>query len=45
MDSLERDRGWREEEFDYILQFLRTILLKRMLPLSILHIEMLTRGL
>ncbi|MCJ1247559.1 hypothetical protein MMC30_004773 [Trapelia coarctata] len=28
MDSLERDRGWREEEFDYVLQFLRTILLK-----------------
>jgi dynein light intermediate chain 1 len=25
---LERERGWREEEFDFVLQFLRTILLK-----------------
>ncbi|MCJ1393389.1 hypothetical protein MMC18_006263 [Xylographa bjoerkii] len=30
MDSLENDHGWREEEFDFVLQFLRTILLKRM---------------
>ena len=28
MDILESERGWREEEFDYVLQFLRTILLK-----------------
>ncbi|MCJ1379207.1 hypothetical protein MMC17_002307 [Xylographa soralifera] len=28
MDNLETDRGWREEEFDFVLQFLRTILLK-----------------
>ena len=26
---LEREFSWREEEFDYLLQFLRTILLKR----------------
>ena len=25
---LERERGWKEEEFDFVLQFLRTILLK-----------------
>lgn len=29
IDLLERERGWREEEFDFILQFLRTILAKR----------------
>ena len=29
MDILETDHGWREEEFDFVLQFLRTILLKR----------------
>ena len=29
------ERGWREEEFDYILQFLRTILLKRII--AIIH--------
>jgi hypothetical protein len=29
MEKLERERAWREEEFDFILQFLRTILLKR----------------
>ncbi|KAF8543237.1 dynein light intermediate chain-domain-containing protein [Trichophaea hybrida] len=28
IELLERERGWREEEFDFILQFLRTILLK-----------------
>ncbi|MCJ1290430.1 hypothetical protein MMC34_001968 [Xylographa carneopallida] len=28
MDNLETDHGWREEEFDFVLQFLRTILLK-----------------
>ena len=30
IDILEREHNWREEEFDYLLQFLRTILLKRM---------------
>ncbi len=29
MEKLERERGWREEEFDFVLQFLRTVLLKR----------------
>lgn len=28
IESLERERGWKEEEFDFILQYLRTILLK-----------------
>ncbi|TVY20967.1 Cytoplasmic dynein 1 light intermediate chain 2 [Lachnellula arida] len=28
IESLEKERSWREEEFDFILQFLRTILLK-----------------
>ncbi|EFE34253.1 uncharacterized protein ARB_06650 [Trichophyton benhamiae CBS 112371] len=28
IEQLEKDHGWREEEFDYILQFMRTILLK-----------------
>lgn len=30
MEMLEKDRSWREEEFDIVLQYLRTILLKRM---------------
>jgi dynein light intermediate chain 1 len=29
IEKLERDHGWHEEEFDFILQFLRTLLLKR----------------
>lgn len=29
METLERERAWKEEEFDFVLQFLRTILLKR----------------
>ncbi|RPB10493.1 hypothetical protein P167DRAFT_525933 [Morchella conica CCBAS932] len=28
IEVLERERGWKEEEFDFVLQFLRTILLK-----------------
>jgi len=28
IEMLERERGWKEEEFDFVLQFLRTILLK-----------------
>lgn len=28
IEKLEKDHGWREEEFDFILQFMRTILLK-----------------
>lgn len=37
MEVLERERGWKEDEFDFVLQSLRTVLLKRTL-LSILHI-------
>ncbi|OKL63952.1 hypothetical protein UA08_00672 [Talaromyces atroroseus] len=28
IEQLEKENGWREEEFDFILQFMRTILLK-----------------
>ncbi|EPS37912.1 hypothetical protein H072_8490 [Dactylellina haptotyla CBS 200.50] len=28
IEILERERGWKEEEFDFVLQFMRTILLK-----------------
>ncbi|KAJ4352159.1 uncharacterized protein N0V89_007506 [Didymosphaeria variabile] len=28
IEAMERERGWKEEEFDFILQYLRTILLK-----------------
>ncbi|KAI1915647.1 hypothetical protein LOZ61_001579 [Ophidiomyces ophidiicola] len=28
IEKLEKDHGWREEEFDFILQFMRTVLLK-----------------
>jgi len=28
IESLEKERGWKEHEFDFILQYLRTILLK-----------------
>jgi len=30
IEKLEKEHGWHEEEFDFILQFMRTILLKRM---------------
>lgn len=29
IDALEVEHGWKEEQFDFILQFLRTILMKR----------------
>lgn len=29
MEYLEKTQGWKEEEFDVVLQFLRTVLLKR----------------
>jgi hypothetical protein len=29
MDLLEKEHGWKDDEFDFVLQFLRTILLKR----------------
>lgn len=31
IDLLEKAHGWREEEFDFVLQYLRTILMKRAL--------------
>ncbi|TVY57745.1 hypothetical protein LCER1_G000666 [Lachnellula cervina] len=38
IENLEKERSWREEEFDFILQFLRTILLKLTSPLqSLIH--------
>lgn len=33
MEVLEKTQGWKEEEFDVVLQFMRTILLKRTGPL------------
>lgn len=32
VEKLEKDHGWNEDQFDFILQFLRTILLKREMP-------------
>jgi len=29
IDVLEKTHGWREDEFDFVLQYLRTILMKR----------------
>lgn len=29
IENLEKERSWKEEEFDFVLQFLRTVLLKR----------------
>lgn len=29
IEKLEKEHGWHEEEFDFILQFMRTLLLKR----------------
>lgn len=37
MEYLEKEMGWREEDFDFILQSLRTILLKRTKPLRELN--------
>ena len=37
IDALEVEQSWKEEEFDFVLQFLRTILMKRehvVIPLS-----------
>ncbi|KAL2353048.1 dynein [Cryomyces antarcticus] len=28
IESLERERGWKEEKFDFVLQYMRTVLLK-----------------
>lgn len=30
MEFLEKNKGWREPDFDTVLQYLRTILLRRM---------------
>lgn len=32
VDALEVEHGWKEEEFDFVLQFLRTVLMKRKQP-------------
>jgi len=32
IEVLEKERSWKEEEFDFVLQFMRTILLKRESP-------------
>ncbi len=29
IEALDKENGWREEDFDCVLQFLRTVLLKR----------------
>lgn len=29
IDYLEKSQGWKEEKFDLVLQYLRTVLLKR----------------
>jgi len=34
MEYLEKTQGWKEEEFDAVLQFLRTVLLRRMSSLT-----------
>jgi hypothetical protein len=31
MDLLEKTQGWKEEDFDVVLQYMRTVLLRRML--------------
>ncbi|OXV06566.1 hypothetical protein Egran_05661 [Elaphomyces granulatus] len=37
IEKLEKEHGWREEEFDFILQFMRTILLKRKYGASLIY--------
>lgn len=39
IDALETQHGWREEDFDFVLQFLRTVLMKRRIPLSLSHMH------
>ena len=40
MEMLEKTHGWKEEEFDVVLQYMRTILLKRMAALVLLDLTM-----
>lgn len=35
MEYLEKTQGWKEEEFDVVLQYMRTVLLKRMLTFQL----------
>ncbi|QSZ37201.1 hypothetical protein DSL72_009295 [Monilinia vaccinii-corymbosi] len=42
IDTLEKERSWKEDEFDFVLQSLRTILLKRRFDLYYIYIYMLT---
>ena len=44
IDALETQHGWREEDFDFVLQFLRTVLMKRRNPLSLLNARNCCRG-
>ena len=37
IDSLETQYGWREDDFDFVLQFLRTVLLKRKMNRLLLY--------
>lgn len=36
IEVLEKERSWKEEEFDFVLQFLRTVLLKRKILRNVL---------
>lgn len=38
MEYLEKTQSWKEEEFDVVLQFLRTVLLKREAPIQATHL-------
>lgn len=38
MDVLEKTQSWREEEFDVVLQFMRTVLLKRKVFITHIHL-------
>lgn len=42
IDYLEKSQGWKEEKFDLVLQYLRTVLLRRACPLNKLIVLPLT---
>lgn len=37
MEFLEKNQGWKEPDFDTVLQYLRTVLLRRALTFSLIH--------
>jgi dynein light intermediate chain 1 len=37
MEFLEKNQGWKEPDFDTVLQYLRTVLLRRALTYSLIH--------